>query len=620
MRWERVNVLIRSKEGLEGKKSPGRRGGILGPGKRWGHTCNSIKGGRFLYVFGGYGKDNCQTNEVHVFDTIKQTWSKPMVKGVPPLPRDSHSCTTVGNKLFVFGGTDGQNPLNDLHVLDTSTNTWTQPIVSGDGPEAREGHSATLVGRHLFIFGGCGKSFEEDEEIYYNNLYILDTETLVWKRAVTTGSPPSARDSHTCSSWKNKVVVLGGEDASDCYLSDVYILDADTLVWKELNTSGQVLAPRAGHCTVALGKYLFVFGGFTHDRTLYDDLHILNVDTGIWSKISNACQGPSARFSVAGDCVDLWKGVLVFIGGCNEKLEALDDMYYLYTDMLMENGQHEHRLEKLSLRKELKRKRQEHHLNSSNFVPKLDKMPDGYHSFPYLKHGETGKLLELGISKHGGYRVSPMDPTYDPISGTDAHSLSVSKPAEEKLFEATVIDILHCGYAIQTSIDGKSLRGILFSYTPSFIYDVHARVSRRRMSKECPAVEGNDISKAKTKSDGSFKQESENTKSDAPPNANKSATPELSGEADPSLSDDSTPSVAIRHKNLASYDSETTQVLSGAPKPEAAPAVEEVHSHGLTLPEEESITSMAQGVDVLGPVAEKALPMHDDGQQLAGSC
>lgn len=42
---------------------------LQGPGKRWGHTCNAIKGGRFLYVFGGYGQHNCQTNQVHVFDT-----------------------------------------------------------------------------------------------------------------------------------------------------------------------------------------------------------------------------------------------------------------------------------------------------------------------------------------------------------------------------------------------------------------------------------------------------------------------------------------------------------------------------------------------------------------------
>lgn len=41
------------------------------------------------------------------------------MKGTPPAPRDSHSCTTVGDNLFVFGGTDGRRPLNDLYMLDT---------------------------------------------------------------------------------------------------------------------------------------------------------------------------------------------------------------------------------------------------------------------------------------------------------------------------------------------------------------------------------------------------------------------------------------------------------------------------------------------------------------------
>lgn len=50
-------------------------------------------------------------------------------------------------------------------------------------------------------------------------------ETFVWKRATTSGTPPSPRDSHTCSSWKNKFIVIGGEDAHDYYLSDVHVLD-----------------------------------------------------------------------------------------------------------------------------------------------------------------------------------------------------------------------------------------------------------------------------------------------------------------------------------------------------------------------------------------------------------
>jgi hypothetical protein len=50
-------------------------------------------------------------------------------------------------------------------------------------------------------------------------------ETLVWMRPTTSGTPPSPRDSHTFSSWKNKIIVIGGEDGHDYYLSDVHILD-----------------------------------------------------------------------------------------------------------------------------------------------------------------------------------------------------------------------------------------------------------------------------------------------------------------------------------------------------------------------------------------------------------
>lgn len=41
------------------------------------------------------------------------------MKGTSPTARDSHSCTSVGDNLYVFGGTDGMNPLKDLYILDT---------------------------------------------------------------------------------------------------------------------------------------------------------------------------------------------------------------------------------------------------------------------------------------------------------------------------------------------------------------------------------------------------------------------------------------------------------------------------------------------------------------------
>ncbi|GAB2209672.1 hypothetical protein Droror1_Dr00026893, partial [Drosera rotundifolia] len=263
MRWERAKV--------DGG------GGGEAPGKRWGHTCNAIRGGRLVYVFGGYGKSNCHTNLVHVFDTVADSWTQLATKGTPPVPRDSHTCTTVGDKLFVFGGTNGLHPLNDLHILDTVSSTWVSPSPRGHIPEAREGHSAALIGKQLFVFGGCGKSVDRSYEVYYNNLYTLNTETLVWQRVMTLGTPPAARDSHTCSAWNNKLFVIGGEDQHDYYLSDVHVLDADTLVWREMETYGRLLLPRAGHSTVAFGRFLFVFGGFSDAQNLFDDLNMLDV-------------------------------------------------------------------------------------------------------------------------------------------------------------------------------------------------------------------------------------------------------------------------------------------------------------------------------------------------------
>jgi N-acetylneuraminic acid mutarotase len=226
MKWENVKVKQKAKEVSDSKKSPGRKVSATGPGKKWGHTCNSVKGGRFLYIFGGYGRDDCQTHDIHVFDSVKQMWSKPNVRGTPPTARDSHTCTTVDHNLFVFGGTDGTNPLKDLHVLDTVTNTWSTPKVQGDAPSAREGHSAALIGTNIYIFGGCGKSSDDSEESYYNDLYILDTKTFTWAKAATSGTLPSPRDSHSMSSWNNRLFVLGGEDGSNSFLADAYVLDA----------------------------------------------------------------------------------------------------------------------------------------------------------------------------------------------------------------------------------------------------------------------------------------------------------------------------------------------------------------------------------------------------------
>ncbi|GFS40345.1 galactose oxidase/kelch repeat superfamily protein [Actinidia rufa] len=448
MRWEKLQMQSKAGQNM---------GPISGPGKRWGHTCNTIRGGKLLYVFGGYGRDNCQTNQVHVFDTATRTWSEPVMKGTPPPPRDSHSCTTVGDNLFVFGGTDGRNPLKDLHILDTSSHTWISPSVRGDRPDAREGHSAARIGKQLFIFGGCGKSSDTSDEEFYDDLYILNT-----------GSLPAKRDSHTCSSWKNKIIVIGGEDSYDYYLSDVHILDADTSVWTKVMATGD---------------------------------------------------GPSSRFSMAGDSLDPQKGgILVFLGGCSKNLEALDDMYYLHTGLTSENERDERRLEKLSLRKQLKLKCQEQNMISP---PAYDKA---------VVRIETNADL---------YRPIPM-PSIEP-SKTNMYLREYHPFPGKKTFQAKVTKCFPVGYTIETVIDGKLLRGVLFSNKLSFNHTDNSS-KRRKGAMEVYNVKLNDDQKSNSETARSNRQDKvDDNKADGVHEENMEAAAAASNMKSPVPSSDAQP-------------------------------------------------------------------------------
>lgn len=451
MRWEKLEI---------------QRGG---PGKRWGHTSNAVRGGQHLYIFGGYGEDNTQTNKVHIFDTTTRTWSEPDMKGTLPVPRDSHSCTTVGDKLFVFGGTDGNVPLKDLHILDTSTNTWVAPYVRGEGPEAREGHSAALIGKRLFIFGGCGKSSDTPVEEYFDDLYILNTETMVWKRMATTGIPPAKRNSHTCVSWKNKIIVIGGEDTQNYYMSDVQMLDTDTLTWTKLVTNGELLPPRAGHTTIALGNNLFVFGGFTDSEDLYDDLYMFDLESYKWTKVMTAGVGPSARFSMAGSTLHPQHGgVLVFMGGCNKTLEALDDMFYLYTGLVIENERDERKLEKLSLRKQLRLKSQEQQSGNAACGSPMISM-------------ETSSNANRPTNMPSHFQFSPNRPN---VFSNEYHNALVKRTFQAKVTK----NITNC-YTIETVIDGKPLRGVLFSNNPASKKPAADDLRRKRVAVDTRSPE-----------------------------------------------------------------------------------------------------------------------------------
>ncbi|KAL2464674.1 Galactose oxidase/kelch repeat superfamily protein [Forsythia ovata] len=115
------------------------------------------------------------------------------------------------------------------------------------------------------------------------------------------------KGSQTCSSSRNKIIVIGGEDSCDYYPSDVHILDANTRMVQVEYHGAAVTASRWAYnnCYRQDGKKLFVFGGFSDEQNLYDVVLMLDHENGIWTKVIASGEGLLADFPLAGESLDL---------------------------------------------------------------------------------------------------------------------------------------------------------------------------------------------------------------------------------------------------------------------------------------------------------------------------
>ena len=69
---------------------------------------------------------------------------------------------------------------------------------------------------------------------------------------------------------------FGGENSIHRY-NDTWSFDISTRNWTELQCTGSIPSPRAGHAAVLVDDVMYVFGGYT-DETL-DDLYALQLSS-----------------------------------------------------------------------------------------------------------------------------------------------------------------------------------------------------------------------------------------------------------------------------------------------------------------------------------------------------
>jgi N-acetylneuraminic acid mutarotase len=299
------------------------------PTKRFKHTA-TVLGKQIIYI-GGQETDTKRFDEIVFFDADTNKFWQPAIKGdkVPNFSR--HTSSLVGNKIYIFGGYDGHGTNFELATFDPFSCTWTNVPKSnqkGTLPPSRTNHAAAAVGKNMYLFGGNNNN-ERGQYQVLDDLNVLDTRTLTWSRPQTTGTAPCARSGHTLTAIGKKLYLFGGgvwneREGWVHKFNDLYVLDTETMHWTKPDCQGKIESSTFP-ISFAIGRFLFVFGGGSKpSHCVTNDLYVLDTATMQWS--SPECDGakPSARdmgtASHVGDSVYFLGG---YAGGAMEFFDKM---------------------------------------------------------------------------------------------------------------------------------------------------------------------------------------------------------------------------------------------------------------------------------------------------------
>ncbi|CRG95774.1 leucine-zipper-like transcriptional regulator 1, putative [Plasmodium gallinaceum] len=195
------------------------------PSQRACHTLNAVR--NKLYLFGGFDGNNC-SNNVEIFDTEKRKWICADTIGSIPCPRNAHSMINLNNNLYLFGGRSINSYLNDLFMLNTKKLIWTEIKFSNFLLPCIAGHTSCLLFKKIFLFGG----YNGNERL--NSTYIIDIKRKNITLIPPKKNTPHCRQRHTCCVYKEKqIFVFGGFDGNTWY-NDLCIFDASKIEQKML--------------------------------------------------------------------------------------------------------------------------------------------------------------------------------------------------------------------------------------------------------------------------------------------------------------------------------------------------------------------------------------------------
>ncbi|KAK2767397.1 hypothetical protein FQN54_003553 [Arachnomyces sp. PD_36] len=278
------------------------------PFPRYGATVNAVasKEGD-IYMMGGLVDGSTVKGDLWMVESNTGSLSCFPIATVSegPGPRVGHASLLVGNAFIVFGGDtkmDENDTLDDtLYLLNTSSRQWSRALPPGPRPTGRYGHTLNILGSKIYIFGGQVEGFFFNDLIAYD-LNALQNPANKWEFLIRNshdGGPPAgqippARTNHTIVSYNDKLYLFGGTNGTQ-WFNDVWSYDPRANTWTQLDCIGFIPDRREGHSAALVNDVMYVFGGRTEEGVDLGDLAAFRISTRRWFSFQNMGPSPSPR-------------------------------------------------------------------------------------------------------------------------------------------------------------------------------------------------------------------------------------------------------------------------------------------------------------------------------------
>lgn len=262
-------------------------------GRSWASAC-TVNGK--IYVIGGStGEEGKRAMSLlEEYDPATGKWTR---KADMPTGRDSFSASVVNGKIYVIGGQDAaMRALSSAEEYDPATDTWTK---KADMPTARRELATSVVDGKIYATGGKQAGFER-----FANVEEYDPVTDTWtkKRAMPTGMIH-----HSSAVVNGKIYAIGGHlMGSESTLVQEYDPATDTWTKKTDMPTG-----RANLSTAVVDGKIYAIGGSLGigKNTALSAVEEYDPATDTWTEKADM---PTARLAF---CAGLVDGRIYTIGG-----------------------------------------------------------------------------------------------------------------------------------------------------------------------------------------------------------------------------------------------------------------------------------------------------------------